>query len=92
MEQFVKEYKKAYDLCKEQQDNGFFLEEKVFIDFFNRNEKMLQDEMKSEVEQLTESIGEFDDTTKVTVANWYLNYKLDIDGFYTENNVEYEIE
>ena len=89
METFIRNYNVNLIKCKHFNEDGFSLDEQVFIDFFNRNEEIVREEMKYEIDEITNNMGDFLDSDKVTVTNWYLNDMLGIDGFYSEFSVQY---
>ena len=89
METFIRNYNVNLIKCKHFNEDTFSLNEQVFIDFFNRNEVAVREEMKSEIDEITNNMGDFLDCDKVTVTNCYLNDMLGIDAFYSEFSVKY---
>lgn len=69
---------------------GFLIQEGVFVDFFNRNEEILQETMKDEIEGSIEAMDGFYDSSKVQIAIEYLFQKLGISGFYYEFHVQFD--
>lgn len=91
MKKFIEKYNSSIIKCKRLKEDGFTLEEKVFVDFFNRNQEEVSNVMKSEIDEITNNMGDFIDSDKAMVANWYLNKVLNIEGVQNEFWFEYDI-
>lgn len=72
--------------------NGFLIDEYEFVDFFDRNEKMLQETMKDEIDAYLQDMveEEIDYSCKSYIARKYLFQKLGIHGFENEMCVQFD--
>ena len=71
---------------------SFGKESYEFVNFFDRNEKMLQETMKDEIDAYLETMveEEIDYGCKFRIAREYLFQKLGISGFENEMYVQFD--
>ena len=71
---------------------GFLIPEGEFVAFYDRNEKMLQETMKEEIDAYLEDMveEEIDYSCKSFIAREYLFQKLGIGGFGNEMYIQFD--
>ena len=72
--------------------DGFLIDEYEFVNFFDRNEKMLQETMKDEIDAYLQDMGEeeIDYECKLRIARRYLFQNLGISGFENEMYIQFD--
>lgn len=92
MEKFKLIYNRECTTAINEGLDGFLIDEYEFVNFFDRNEKMLHETMKDEIDAYLETMGEeeIDYECKFRIAKEYLFQKLGISGFENEMYIQFD--
>ena len=92
MEKFKLIYNRECTTAINEEWGSFLIDENEFVDFFNRNEKMLQETMKDEIDAYLQDMveEEFDYSCKSHIAREYLFQKLGISGVENEMHIQFD--
>ena len=92
MEKFKLIYNRECTTAINEGWDSFLIDENEFVDFFNRNEKMLQETMKDEIDAYLQDMveEEIDYSCKSHIAREYLFKKLGIHGFENEMYIQFD--